>query len=538
MSQLTVSNHHHNKLIEQFFALVRISRNMTRGRSIAAPIAATLFAATVAWRYFVSRRKKVAHFLNIPTPKGSNIFIGHLGALYSHSTETFQQWHRELGPIYHFNLGTQKCIVVADPIMTHELFSSMGKITSDRPHEPSLLHDFGGDNTRGIVLGLPNSKAWTTLRKSALNALGPKKIKEANPILSREADEFLELVATGENINPLVPLLRVSLNFILLTVFSLRTTSIEDPLYKKSIEVIGASMNLSDLKNVVSRLIPILKIIDPFIGTRKLVFNTHEKIFRPFYVGLIEKALDADDGNITKALNNELNQGKRGNYANMLHTLNDLLTAGTDTTAVTMAWGFLQISTKPDTQKKIQQEIDDFVNKNGRLPYFWERDELPYMIATQRECMRLRPTTEFGVTHVVAEDFEWRGNIIPKNTWLMSNMLGAHMDPEKYPNPEEFRPERFLSKSETMAASANRNVEDRDQFNFGWGRRICVGTHLAETQMFNVWVRVLHRCNIKPALDKNGVEVPQSLETVKPLSGPIVVSPSPFELRFVPRNKD
>ena len=81
-----------------------------------------------------------------------------------------------------------------------------------------------------------------------------------------------------------------------------------------------------------------------------------------------------------------------------------MIIAGTDTTAITMTWGFLQISTKPDVQKKIQQEIDIFVSKNGRTPHFWERNEVPYLIAVQRECIRSRPTTDFAVTHTAVED--------------------------------------------------------------------------------------------------------------------------------------
>ena len=56
--------------------------------------------------------------------------------------------------------------------------------------------------------------------------------------------------------------------------------------------------------------------------------------------------------------------------------------------------------------------------------------------------------------------------------------------------------------------------------------------------MFNLWVRVFHKCDIRPPVDENGVEVPQSLDTVSPKSGPVVVSPEPFKLRFVPRKKE
>ena len=72
---------------------------------------------------------------------------------------------------------------------------------------------------------------------------------------------------------------------------------------------------------------------------------------------------------------------------------------------MTIAWGFIQISTMPDIQKKVQEEIDLFVNEHeGRLPEFWEREAVPYLTATQRECFRMRPTTDFGVIHEAAED--------------------------------------------------------------------------------------------------------------------------------------
>ena len=82
--------------------------------------------------------------------------------------------------------------------------------------------------------------------------------------------------------------------------------------------------------------------------------------------------------------------------------------AGSDTSAVTLDWAFLILSTKPDIQKKIQQEIDAFVEKNGRLPEMWERDSVPYLTAVQKECMRIRPTTPFGVPHESTEACKYK----------------------------------------------------------------------------------------------------------------------------------
>ncbi|KAI7852865.1 cytochrome P450 [Circinella umbellata] len=534
--QLTVSGLYNNRLVERFITLISHTTSLSRNASVTAVSIAAITTALLAWQKMRSSTENPA-FDGIPTPKGARPIIGHILSLGSDLPGTFHTWHKELGPVFRIKLGSKDFIVISIPALTQDLLSTNGKYTSNRPDSFALIGFKHSGNNDGLVAGSPNDKIYNTLRKTVLNALGPKRLKEENSVLCNEANEFVDLVSTGKNIDPLAPLMRVSLNFILLTLFSTRTTSIDDPIYKQAIHIITTFMSFTGIVNTAITLIPLLRVLNPFFANDKKIAAFSIDTCKPFYDSLIEKALDVDGDNMVKLLNEELNQGKRGNYDNMFLTINDMLVAGTDTTAVTITWAFLQLSTKPEVQKKIQEEIDAFVDKHGRMPYFWERDSVPYLIAVQRECFRLRPTTEFGVPHAAAEDFEWRGTLIPKQTWIVPNMMEAHMDPEKYPNPEKFDPDRFLGQEDTMFSSANRRPENRDHFNFGWGRRVCPGSHLAETQMFSVWVRVLAKCDIMPAVDKDGNDVPETLDTVAPKTGPTVVSPSPFKIRFVPRNK-
>jgi cytochrome P450 len=55
-----------------------------------------------------------------------------------------------------------------------------------------------------------------------------------------------------------------------------------------------------------------------------------------------------------------------------------------------------------------------------------------------------------------------------------------HRSPKNFKDPLDFVPERFMHDIRPMASSANGKIEDRDQYNFGWGRRICPGIYLVK----------------------------------------------------------
>lgn len=102
-------------------------------------------------------------------------------------------------------------------------------------------------------------------------------------------------------------------------------------------------------------------------------------------------------------------------------------------------------------------------------------------------------------------------------------------DEQYYPNPTEFRPERFLLPDGTP----NPDAKDPGAFAFGFGRRICPGRFLSDTSLYSVITSVLAVYDILPALDANGKE-----EKVTPAwTTGLVQYPLPFRCRIVPRSK-
>jgi cytochrome P450 len=75
-------------------------------------------------------------------------------------------------------------------------------------------------------------------------------------------------------------------------------------------------------------------------------------------------------------------------------------------------------------------------------------------------------------------------------------------DPELYPEPEEFKPERFLNKDGTVREDPAISLA------FGLGKRICPGRHFVDAAIFNVTSSVLSVYNVTKAKDENGNEIP------------------------------
>ncbi|OJA12134.1 hypothetical protein AZE42_11695 [Rhizopogon vesiculosus] len=100
-------------------------------------------------------------------------------------------------------------------------------------------------------------------------------------------------------------------------------------------------------------------------------------------------------------------------------------------------------------------------------------------------------------------------------------------DAQKYPNPDEFKPERFLHEDGSLTS-------DTMPLGFGWGRRMCVGQHLAEAALWIAITSFLATFSVHNALNENGEEVP----VVPKFSTGIASHPEAFPCRIVPRFQD
>lgn len=156
--------------------------------------------------------------------------------------------------------------------------------------------------------------------------------------------------------------------------------------------------------------------------------------------------------------------------AELRDELMTLLVAGHESTATMLAWAFERLLRHPHALARVRDGDEE------------------YLTAVVRETLRLRPVLPF-VLRKLAEPMEIGGHLLPAGTWVAPCGYLIHRRPDLCPEPERFRPERFLGV--TPGAFT--------WLPFGGGVRRCLGANFAQLEMAQVLGTVLASAELRPA---------------------------------------
>ncbi|KAF5375244.1 hypothetical protein D9758_000185 [Tetrapyrgos nigripes] len=196
--------------------------------------------------------------------------------------------------------------------------------------------------------------------------------------------------------------------------------------------------------------------------------------------------------------------------------------AGADTTVSALVSLFLTMALHPEIQDKAQRQLDEVLG--GRLPVFEDRAQLPFIL------LRWNPVTPLGLNHYVTKDDEYRGYRIPKGTTVTPNIWAILHDPDVYPDPLAFNPDRFENAEKNIAQGIN-EIPDAA---FGFGRRMCPGRWLAFDSIWIAVASILSVYRISKAVDENGKLIEPKVE----FSSGLISFPKPFKCTITPRSPE
>lgn len=148
-----------------------------------------------------------------------------------------------------------------------------------------------------------------------------------------------------------------------------------------------------------------------------------------------------------------------------------MLVAGHETTATSLSWAFACLLEHPEAGARLAAELDG-VRSSGGGVHPEALNDLEYLDAAVKETLRLRPILP-DVVRKVQAPFQLGGYTIPPGVSLTPCIYLAHRRPEAYPEPERFRPERFLGA----------RLDPYTWLPFGGGIRRCLGMAFALYEM-------------------------------------------------------
>ncbi|KAI3320401.1 cytochrome P450 [Xylariaceae sp. AK1471] len=206
---------------------------------------------------------------------------------------------------------------------------------------------------------------------------------------------------------------------------------------------------------------------------------------------------------------------------------------GIFTAAGPLSYWLVSMVHHPQWQAAVQKEIDEACE--GRMPTLEDAPKLPMLRACIKETMRWRPTVPTGVAHEMEADDVFRGYYLTKGTRILPLDWAFLRNPLKYPDPDNFRPERWLEPGwPTYQEPLTQFPTIKGMTSFGWGQRQCLGQTLTQDELI-VACGALSWCfNLKPKKDPaTGRNLPIPLDKSNSL---LIIKPDPFQMSFEPRS--
>jgi len=171
--------------------------------------------------------------------------------------------------------------------------------------------------------------------------------------------------------------------------------------------------------------------------------------------------------------------------------LQTLFAGGSDTTSVTLAWALCLLLNNPLVMEKAKEELDAQVGKERRVSES-DINKLTYLQAIVKETLRLYPPAPFSGPREFSENCTLGGYHVIKGTRLITNLWKINTDSNIWPDPLEFKPERFLTTHKDVDVRGSNFV----LLPFGSGRRVCPGTSLGLQMLHFILASFLHSFDI------------------------------------------
>lgn len=451
-------------------------------------LSAALFLSLLIFSSFRTR--------NRPRTPLSLPILGHLHLLKKPLHRTLSTLSDRYGPILFLRFGSRPVLVISSPSLVQECFAKNDIIFANRPR--LLAGKYIGYNysTLGWASYGPH---WRNIRRIAtIEILSSNRVNMFEQVRSEEVrslvkDLFRDVDRIGK-VELKSKFSELTFNIMMQMIagkryFGEHVVDMEEA--KLFRDIVQESLQLSGASNLMDYL-PVLRWVG-FKGVEKRMERLVEKR------DLLLQGLIEEHRNRKKERNGE--EERKKTMIDVLLSLQEteaeyykddiikgliiaLVTAGTDTTAVTIEWVMSLLLNHPHVLSKAKSEIDIQVG-HDRLIHESDLPSLPYLNCIINEALRLYPVGPLLIPHESSEPCTVGGYDVSRGTMLLVNLWAIHRNPKLWEDSTSFRPERF--------EGVEGEKVGLNMLPFGYGRRACPGMAMA-TRLVGFVLGTLIQC--------------------------------------------
>ncbi|KAG6537120.1 p-coumarate 3-hydroxylase-like [Zingiber officinale] len=430
----------------------------------------------------------------IPPGPRSWPVVGNLYHIKPVRFRCFAEWAQTYGPIMSVWFGTSLTVVVSSSELAREVLKDKDQQLADRPRTRSAARF---SRNGADLIWADYGPHYVKVRKVCnLELFSPKRLEALRPIREDEVTSMVESIfhvctqedKIGQSLVLKEHLQAVAFNNITRLAFGKRFVKPDGTIDEQGVEFktivsnghkFGASLSLAE-----------------HVSWLRWMFPLDEEAYEKH---------NARRDNLTKIIMEEHTQaryksGVKDHFVDALLTLKDqydlsentimgllwdMITAGMDTTVISVEWAMSEIVRNPRIQDKIQDELDRVIGLE-RVINETDFTNLPYLQCTVKESFRLHPPTPLMLPHKASAKVKIGSYDIPKGTNVLVNVWAIARDPKVWKNPLEFRPERFLEEDIDIKG------HDMRVLPFGAGRRVCPGAQLGINLVTSMLAHLLH----------------------------------------------
>ncbi len=360
-------------------------------------------------------------------------------------------------------------VMLADPDAVKQVFTG----------DPRVFHAGEGNQILAPVLGrnsilVLDEKPHMSQRRLLLPPFHGERMQGYAEAMSEIAAAEIGSWPTGTPYELRPRMQAITLDIILRTVFGVHEG-------EKLAELRDALRDFLDLTTNPRFLLPLLLVgpnrVRRFGPLRRRIERVDRLIYREIADRRRAGDVEQRDDILSLLVGARHEDGSPMSDDEMRDELLTLLVAGHETTATSLAWAVERLSRAPQKLDRLREEV--------------EAGSDDYLTATIQETLRLRPVISIVIRRLT-EPVEIGGFELPAGVSVTPSVYLVHRNPEIYPDPDSFKPERFLDNPPGTYS----------WIPFGGGVRRCLGASFAQFEMAVVLRELVKRHGIRPARPK------------------------------------